>query len=125
MVSPARAIGAWKSAPGQPTGRKTDRSRCPASRARTPLPVALDDDVDRGPRLVDRARELGMEVRAVELRVRVPERVPRLEVGVGQPVERNDLNGHGVSVPSPAFASELPVTPRGVIALPHVTVDRG
>ena len=38
MVSPARAIGAWKSAPGQPTGRKTDRSRCPASRARTPFP---------------------------------------------------------------------------------------
>ena len=55
--------------------------------------VTLDDDDDRRPRLVYRARERRAEVRAVEPRVRVPERVPSLEIAIGRrPVERDGLH---------------------------------
>jgi hypothetical protein len=56
------------------------------------------DHLDFRPGPMDRERELGMEVRAVELGVRVPQSVPRLKVGIRQLVERNDRNGHSLSL---------------------------
>ena len=60
--------------------------------------VAVYDDLDCSPGPVDRERKLGMKVRAVELGVCVPQSVPRLEVRIRQPVERNDRNGHSLSL---------------------------
>ncbi len=111
-AAPARVIGAWKSAPGQPTGRNTDPCRCPGQQGAHTAVITLDHDVHRRPRLVDRARELGVEVRAVELRVRVPERVPRLEVASGELLERDDLHGSRGCTHGHAYSAQLPVAVR-------------